>query len=77
MPKTVSIEVKGLKLVALGVEYWPGAPATWQDPPDPEYAEWDMVYIESDAGKNDLTPYLTTAMQDAIDEELCAYFRSE
>lgn len=59
-----------MTLVALGVEYEPRVEATWDAPAEGDTLTWDMIYIESDVGKNDLTDLLTLSAQDAITDKL-------
>lgn len=58
--------------MALGVEYEAWTPATWDNPPEAGTLTWDMLYIASDTGKNDITPFLTTVVQDRIEDLLIA-----
>lgn len=66
----LSIDFSGMTLVALGVEYEPRVEATWDAPAEGDALTWDMIYIESDVGKNDLTDLLTLSAQDAITDKL-------
>ena len=66
----LAIDFGGMPLVALGVEYEPRVEATWDAPAEGDVLTWDMLYIESDVGKNDLTNLLTIAVQDAITDKL-------
>lgn len=66
----LAIDFHGMTLVALGVEYEPAVASTWDNPAESAALSWDMLYIESDVGKNDLTDLLTLSAQDAITDLL-------
>lgn len=67
MGKRIEFEFRGLRLVALGVEYKRG-----RRPDELGEVNWDMLYIASDAGKNNLDPLLGFTVQDAIADQLAS-----
>jgi hypothetical protein len=67
LPSRIEFEFRGLRLVALGVEF-----VRYREKPNE--ATWDLIYIMSDAGKNDITPLLTFTSQDAITDILVNHF---
>lgn len=71
----VSIEVRGVKLVAKGVNYYPQRRATLKDPPESDYATWDLLHTESDAGMTNVTVLLSASIADAVEEAICNQFR--
>lgn len=71
----VSIEYCGLNLVALGVTYMPGLPATLRDPAEQDEAKWDLLYLWGDPGKHDLTRFLNYSHLENIEEVICEKFR--
>lgn len=68
MPTRIEIMFRGLRLIALGVEY---EPATLKGPGN---ATWDMLYIYSDTGKNDITPLLGYVVKDSLTDLLVEHF---
>lgn len=75
--KTVSIEFRGLKLVALGVDYTPAEPATLRDPAVGDDAVWDVLHIKGDVGCTDISPLLSCVTADAIVDVICAQLRGD
>lgn len=74
MPRFNSLEIHlgQIPLVALGVDYEPYVEGIGDEPPEPETVSWDMLYVSSDTGKNDITNLLTIAVQDRVEELLIA-----
>lgn len=68
-------EYMGLPLVALGVTYTPGEPATLISPPVQDNADWDVLYLRSDPGCHDLTGFFSVPCLDGIEEAICETFR--
>lgn len=73
----IDVEVKHVKLVALGVEYTPGQPKTLIYPGTLDGVRWVALCVVGDDDVQDITPLLKNVVLDDIEEKLCEHFREK